>query len=702
MRVVSAVALSLLLVTAFTASVEDARAEDIVRHVSGDIPKQPPRAWSEETLERVGKFPVQDDGRVKPLSTWASYTLLRFHGKQTLYLEDKSKIKPLPWLLDTVFYPEIAMHYPVFLVEDRRAIEAIRLEEMRESYWRGLLQNARSAEEKQILEAAFEKARKNAKRKRDHYSYWELFPALENLFSRGREYGKIESKDRSTTQEQVVNLMANVRDYEALLNTATFARRPAPVPEDPEVKRIFGDRVAVRMSDVLANAEPIFELYGKRTAGINDVSELSPEGLALVSFLRAFNDVTSMSSSLAFLPPEEGAEWLTPADLWRRAEDGKPIDTAHIEWIQSLEAMAGAPEDETTFQHALGELQSGVVERAKSRGEYEKIDLEVFYYKLDAFFYAKWLLVLAFMLLAVTWLVPRSKKLVWGVWGLVGAAFLLMTVGIVLRCVIRERPPISTLYETIVFIAASGVLVSLIIEAINRRRIALAIAPVIGALSLWLAELHLQLDAKDTMPSLQAVLDTNFWLSTHVTCIMFGYMAGLLAGILGHVYVLGKTFGIKHDEPEAYRVVAKMVYGMVCFGLLFSLVGTILGGIWANDSWGRFWGWDPKENGALMIVIWNLVILHARMGGYIKAFGVSMAAIVGGVIVSWSWWGVNLLNVGLHSYGFTAGVWNLLLNFWILESAVLLTGIFWWFMVQRPGMKTSAPPPPPPPPPAEA
>ena len=361
--------------------------------------------------------------------------------------------------------------------------------------------------------------------------------------------------------------------------------------------------------------------------------------------------------------------------------DIDPFETR--EWIESLEAMASAPEDGTSFQHAMRDLQDGVVDRAKARGEYTKIELEVFYYKLDAFFYAKWLLVLAFILLAVTWLVPSAKKVLRAAWGLIGIAEILIIFGIVLRCIIRGRPPVSTLYETILFIAGTGVLAALVIEAINRRRIALACAPIIGALTLWLAEWHLELDAQDTMPSLQAVLDTNFWLSTHVTCIMLGYMAGMLAGILAHAYVLGKAFGLKQDKPELYRVIGKMVYGMVCFGLLFSTVGTILGGIWANDSWGRFWGWDPKENGALMIVLWNLVILHARMGGYIKAFGVCMASIVGAVIVSWSWWGVNLLGVGLHSYGFTAGVWKALLYFWIFEGGVLATGLFWWFMMRR-------------------
>ena len=87
--------------------------------------------------------------------------------------------------------------------------------------------------------------------------------------------------------------------------------------------------------------------------------------------------------------------------------------------------------------------------------------------------------------------------------------------------------------------------------------------------------------------------------------------------------------------------------------MFLSFVGTVLGGLWADDSWGRFWGWDPKENGALMIVIWNAIILHAKWCGMARQKGLVALAIFGNVITAWSWFGVNLLGVGLHSYGFT-------------------------------------------------
>ena len=105
------------------------------------------------------------------------------------------------------------------------------------------------------------------------------------------------------------------------------------------------------------------------------------------------------------------------------------------------------------------------------------------------------------------------------------------------------------------------------------------------------------------------------------------------------------------DKPTA-DALAGMVYGVVCFATVFSFVGTVLGGIWADQSWGRFWGWDPKENGALIIVLWNALILHARWGGMVKQRGLMALAIFGNIVTAWSWFGVNMLGVGLHSYGF--------------------------------------------------
>ncbi|MFP6762195.1 MAG: cytochrome c biogenesis protein CcsA, partial [Planctomycetaceae bacterium] len=133
--------------------------------------------------------------------------------------------------------------------------------------------------------------------------------------------------------------------------------------------------------------------------------------------------------------------------------------------------------------------------------------------------------------------------------------------------------------------------------------------------------------------------------------------------------------------PTMSKDLSRMIYGTVCFGIFFSFVGTVLGGLWADDSWGRFWGWDPKENGALLIVIWNVLLLHARWDGMVRERGLAVLAIGGNIITSWSWFGVNELGVGLHSYGFTSGVWTTLWVFWLSQFVVCGIGLlprkFW-------------------------
>ena len=124
-----------------------------------------------------------------------------------------------------------------------------------------------------------------------------------------------------------------------------------------------------------------------------------------------------------------------------------------------------------------------------------------------------------------------------------------------------------------------------------------------------------------------------------------------------------------------------MTYGTLCFATFFSFVGTVLGGLWADDSWGRFWGWDPKENGALMIVIWNALVLHARWGAMIRQRGLAVLAIFGNVITAWSWFGVNQMGEGLHAYGFRKGMTFWLCVFVASQLVVMLLGCLpsgWW------------------------
>jgi ABC-type transport system involved in cytochrome c biogenesis permease subunit len=174
---------------------------------------------------------------------------------------------------------------------------------------------------------------------------------------------------------------------------------------------------------------------------------------------------------------------------------------------------------------------------------------------------------------------------------------------------------------------------------------------------------------------MRAVLDSNFWLTTHVLTVTMGYASTFVAGFLAISYVILGVFTSRLTKETA-RSINRMVYGIVCFSLFFSFVGTFLGGIWADQSWGRFWGWDPKENGALMIVIWNALIIHARRGGVVREKGIMLLAIGGNMVTAWSWFGTNMLGAGLHSYGFMESALFWLFAFWISQILLMVLGGF--------------------------
>jgi ABC-type transport system involved in cytochrome c biogenesis permease subunit len=240
-------------------------------------------------------------------------------------------------------------------------------------------------------------------------------------------------------------------------------------------------------------------------------------------------------------------------------------------------------------------------------------------------------------------------------------AFALHSLALVMRMQISGRPPVTNLYSSAIFIGWAVVIASFIVELVMKNGIGNILGASVGAGSLVIAH-YLARDEGDTLGVMQAVLDTTFWLATHVVCITLGYAATFLAGFIGLFYcvqaVLGRSLaagGNASTYSSELKDCGKLVYGTLCFALFFSLVGTVLGGLWADDSWGRFWGWDPKENGAMLIVLWNALILHARWDKMVNDYGTAVLAMVGNIVTAWSWFGVNELKAGLHTYGFTEG-----------------------------------------------
>jgi ABC-type transport system involved in cytochrome c biogenesis permease subunit len=608
-------------------------------------------SWDPEVVQLFESLPVQDGGRIKPMYTYAGFMLLRIQGKRSIETLQDERLTPVEWLLDVLFYPEAAAAYPLFLVQNDEVVGSLGL--------------------------SFE-----GKKKRDRYSLNELRPGIPRLFSLAREYSQIEEKDRTPVERQIYILAANVNAYLMLARHFDYARTAIEVPENEALELIFEGRSMVTVDQVLANMSALRAEYDR----LIELRDAAPEEelTAIGGILQETMQLTEGTDFLALIPPvsslAEEEEWQSPSSLFRHAFEHGSLAPRHGELLADLGALVRARDESGEFRGHMQSIHGAIVGLAVSRGEYEKVPLEVSYYKAKLLDYSQYIFVLSFLLMAFMWLMPKSKWLYRGTSLAVAVSTLLVIGAIVMRCMIRGRPPVSTLYETVLFVTAVGAVVALFIEAVNRQKIALSSAAILGMIGLFIANGYETLDKADTMPSLIAVLDTNFWLATHVTCITIGYSAGMLAALLASVYLLAKLVGFKRDERSFYRNIGRMVYGVLCFALIFSLVGTILGGIWANDSWGRFWGWDPKENGALLIVISQLVILHSRMGGYLREHGVCMATAFGGTVVAFSWWGVNLLGVGLHSYGFTSGIHTALWGYYYLQWGIVGLGGVAWLM----------------------
>jgi ABC-type transport system involved in cytochrome c biogenesis permease subunit len=313
--------------------------------------------------------------------------------------------------------------------------------------------------------------------------------------------------------------------------------------------------------------------------------------------------------------------------------------TAFNKHLADFRRLLAAYEDSLVV-HAEQLTEAGV-KKAEILSQ-RKVTFEVLYNQLSPFYHAT-----VFVLGALSWLVwtePLRRASMW----LLTLTFAIHTIALVARIDISGRPPVTNLYSSAVFIGWACVLLAMVFERLYGMGLGNIAASVIGFLTLLVAN-FLSLDG-DTFIVLQAVLDTQFWLATHVVCITLGYATTFLAGGLGLLYVL-----LAHVLPaladDERRQLTRMIYGTLCFAIFFSFVGTVLGGLWADDSWGRFWGWDPKENGALIIVLYNALVLHARWGGLVTARGLALLAIGGNIVTAWSWFGVNALGVGLHAYG---------------------------------------------------
>lgn len=285
-------------------------------------------------------------------------------------------------------------------------------------------------------------------------------------------------------------------------------------------------------------------------------------------------------------------------------------------------------------------------EESRFQADPQKIAIELTYQKLHP---ARWAWIL-YLLAGIT-LLAIPGRAGYGVgWAFAGAGFLMQLVGIILRVLISGRAPVTNMYESVVWVAFGTIFFALVFEAIYRSRYLLLGAVPVAVASLILADTQPVILDRSIHPLVPVLMD-NFWLTTHVLTITLSYAAFALALGVGHI-ILGKSLFGSKASPALHNY----LYRTLQIGVLLLAVGTILGAVWANYSWGRFWDWDPKETWALIALLAYLFLLHGRIAGKWGGFGMAVGAVLAFQTVIMAWYGVNfILGVGLHSYGFGSG-----------------------------------------------
>jgi ABC-type transport system involved in cytochrome c biogenesis permease subunit len=585
-------------------------------------PTDKPGAWAEREF---GRLPVVANGRVQPLDSLARNSLLQLREKQRANTEpwkswwEKPKIlSATEWLLEVTLKPDVADTRPVFRVDNPDL--------------KGLLALPAEAAAARGLDGK-------------HYSWQQIQPKFDDLRREAHRAFGLEASRRRPYDQAVMRLWTATSLYQRLKNTfSTVASGDLEKAQAEFSAKMAAGRAA----------------WQARTEG-REFDE------------RAMRWLSEQFDAPLILPPpnpeKDRDAWMRMAEGLGQAAHGEPppLGVAAYAKIASAYRQGNVEGFRQAVREYAGQLS------AKLAPELKKAQREQWFNHIEPFYKAMVLFVLAGLLAVGFWARPIAWE--WLRRAALGVSVLALgihTLGLVCRMLLEGRPPVTNLYSSAVFIGWASVGLGLLLERLWRNGVGVVVSAVVGFSTLLIAH-HLSLSG-DTMEMMRAVLDHNFWLAVHVVTITLGYAATFVAGFLAIVYVV-LGLATRMVTPEFGRSLDRMVYGIICFATLFSFVGTVTGGIWADQSWGRFWGWDPKENGALLIVLWTAIILHARWGNFVKTRGLMNLAIVGNIITAWSWFGTNMLGIGLHSYGFMDKALVALVLFVLSQVALVGLGL---------------------------
>ena len=561
--------------------------------------------WNQSEFHDVEQLPVMHEGRIKPFYAVMKDELLMLQGRYRIR-DGNDQVTLQDWFFKLVTHHSSSDDLPVIRIDHP-----------------GLIQALKFNQKKQIIRVSIN----------------QLKPHLPFLEEQAELFEKVKDPDRNTYQKALLTLVSRIHQYH-------------------EIKFSF----ALSKDYLLTDQKRVFDYYisKKLSHSIENAQTNTPNNPDFENFLIQVKGFDYLASMARFMPILEFEDPENPhfhsygdAMLKRISSNKNELMLSTYANLLDMYRVNNSDQMNQTAREALNTL------KIEQPDLMQKVTLEYWYHKARLFNKSYICYFLAFILVFLSWLF-RNRHLRTVAFLLVGIGFGVQTIGLITRMVIQGRPPITNLYSTAVFVGWGAILIGILIERINKKGIGILTGAVTGLITLFIS--HRLSMTGDTMEALQAVLDTNFWLATHVILMNVSYSGAVLGGVLAHI-VLFKWLFSKNYEPD--KLLNKMIYGCVAFTVVFAFIGTVLGGFWADVSWGRFWGWDPKENGALLIVLWYGIILHMRLAGWLNTRMLVVMTILGNCVVSFSWFGVNLLGVGLHSYGFMSQgkLWLLIFNF---------------------------------------
>jgi len=730
-------------------------------------------------LDTLARLPALEGGRIKPLDSVARVFLRKISHKSD-FVDDKGNERPaIRWYLDTLGAKatdekEPAWNYKVVRIESDQVLHELKLP-MRD----GLRYSVNELRPHfGTIQERSEKARNKAAAKKPldpaESKFIDLNEKLALLIhvAQGKGHDTNENRFHIVPPEQEGGSWVSYGDYLDAAENDVMGRfwssvRSMAKPRfgDDDVRKLLGRDGANADAEQIQNVQRM--LFDSPQAALRRMDPEMPEKV-----------LDALRSKLT------DVEWAALQNQVKLDREARlNADPAIAAWNRMIELRR---------EKKFGEWNAAVAEyRDKYTSHIPNASIrankiELNYNRFAPFLRCVGLYVIAFLLSvfgfafkAAEW--PKlGEALRVSSIGVLVLAFLIHLAGLFVRMDLMNYTLVfvTNLYSSAIFIGCGCVGLGLVLEKIFPIGISAIVASALGVATTIVAH---NLATEDTLEMMQAVLDTNFWLATHVTTVTLGYTATFVAGFLGAAYAFlmfcsvirdsfttagpptperllaygGAALGIvflpmsvgwvlfdalaKFEQipsvlgevmrygmiaaggvyfilllvsragadgvdthgkpiatpiprfakpvvamgltPQLTKVLGQMIYGVIAFATVLSFIGTVLGGIWADQSWGRFWGWDPKENGAVLIVLWNALILHARWCGLVKTRGIAVLAVLGNSITAWSWFGTNQLGIGLHAYGFDTRLADGCTNFWFSMSVIAAIGLipqrFW-------------------------